>query len=88
MPSNVKVTTPANTRHAVAGFLLALCANTLFWFPGLNLVLLVMAIVFSAAGLHNAKKEWRPTAVFAICGLTVSLGAIVLNILWIVGTPQ
>ncbi len=64
---------PAGNGLAITGFVCALCAIVLFWVPGVNFILWVLAIVFSAIGISRATKRQAPHRGLAIAGLTIAL---------------
>ena len=72
---------------AVAGFVLSLCSLVLFWFVGLNFVLLILAAVFSALGLRRSRTQQRPRRGLAVAGLAIAAAAAAASIAftaWIV----
>jgi len=75
-----------NNGLATAGFILALCAVALFWFPIVGQIVWLLGLIFSAVGLSKANKtEGRPRFRLAVAGLAISLGGAVLTILAITG---
>ena len=66
---------PAQPRNglAVAGFVCALVSLVFFWVPGLNFVLWVLGIVFSAVGLNRANKQGGTGKGLAVAGLVITL---------------
>ncbi|MDE0654855.1 MAG: RDD family protein [bacterium] len=68
---------------AIAGFVISILALLLSFVPALDLILVVLAIVFSTIGLRRANKQARPHRGLAIAGLTISLVALVLVIVLI-----
>ena len=70
---------------AIAGFVLSLVSIVLFWIPFVNLILWVLAIVFSAVGLSKANKENRPHRGLAIAGLCIAVIPLILIILVFIG---
>ncbi len=58
---------------AVAGFVCSLVALVMFWVPGLNFILWVLGIVFSAIGLSAARRHAAPHRGLAIAGLVIAL---------------
>ena len=70
---------------ATAGFVLAVLAVVLFWALGVNLILWVLGLVFSAIGYSRAKAPGSSGRGLAIAGLAITLGGLVLIILFIAG---
>lgn len=70
---------------ATAGFVLAVLAVVLFWALGVNLILWVLGLVFSAIGYSRAKAPGSTGRGLAIAGLAITLGGLVLIILFIAG---
>ena len=70
---------------ATAGFVLAVLAVVLFWALGVNLILWVLGLVFSAIGYSRAKAPGSTGRGLAIAGLAITLGGFVLLILGLVG---
>ena len=70
---------------ATAGFVLAVLALALFWFIGVNFILWVLGLVFSAIGYGRARPPGSPGRGLAIAGLVITLGGLVLLILLIAG---
>lgn len=64
---------PAGNAMAVAGFVCALCSIVLFWVPGINFILWILAIVFSGVGWSQANKKQLPHRGLAIAGLVIAL---------------
>ena len=67
---------------AIAGFVLAICAVVLFWFPVVGQVLWILGLIFSAIGLSKARQtEGRPQYRLAVAGVAISLiGAVIFVI--------
>jgi len=78
---------PAGNGMAVAGFVLSILALILCWLSLIDLFFILPAIVFSAIGLRRANKQARPHRGLAIAGLSISLVAtvimIVFTIIWL-----
>lgn len=70
---------------ATAGFVLAVLTVPLFWFIGVNVVLWVLGLVFSAIGYSRAKEPGSPGRGLAIAGLAITLGGLLLIILFFAG---
>ena len=70
---------------AITGFVLSLVCIPVVWVPVINLVLWILAVVFSAIGLSKSNKEGRPHRGLAIAGLVISLLPLVLIILLFAG---
>lgn len=58
---------------AIAGFVCSLVAIVMFWFPGVNFITWVLAIVFSSIGLNRSNKLNLPHRGLAISGLVIAL---------------
>ena len=80
---NVNFQPQQGNSAAITGFVLALVAGFLSWFPVINIVLSIPAIVFSAIGLSKSNKEGRPHRGLAIAGLVISLLVLLLGIILI-----
>ncbi len=78
------VVQPAGNGLAVAGFILALCCIVLFWVPGVNFILWVLGVTFSAIGLSRSNKLGLPHRGLAIAGLIIALapGTILIFIIF------
>ena len=86
MTSEPTTTTPSGTNGiATAGFVLAVLALALFWVVVVDFVLWVLGLVFSAIGYNRAKAPGSPGRGLAIAGLAITLGGLVLIILFIAG---
>lgn len=59
----------------LTGFILSLLCLVISWAPGLNIVMWILGLVFSAVGVFKKPKG------FAIAGLTISLISILVIIL-------
>lgn len=59
----------------VAGFVLALCALVLCWVPVLNIILLILAIIFSIIGLTRRPKG------LAIAGIIIAGVLLLIDII-------
>ena len=70
-----------NNGIATAGFVLAVLTVPLFWALGINIVLWVLGLVFSAIGYSRAKAPGSPGRGLAIAGLAITPGGLVLLIL-------
>ena len=71
---------------AIAGFVCAFASVVLFWVPGINFVLWVLGIVFSAIGLSRANKRQAPHRGLAIAGLAIALvpGTVLVFVIFLV----
>ncbi len=86
MTSEPTTTTPSGRNGiATAGFVLAVLALALFWVVVVNLILWVLGLVFSAIGYNRAKAPGSPGRGLAIAGLAITLGGLVLLILFLAG---
>lgn len=64
---------PDGNGLAITGFICALCSVAFFWAIGVNFILWILGIVFSAIGLNNSKKKGAPYRGLAIAGLVIAL---------------
>ena len=65
---------------AVAGFVLSLVALFLAWTIVVGAILWVLAVVFSAVGLHAANTRGKPHRGLAIAGLVISIAPLAIII--------
>jgi hypothetical protein len=84
-PPVVISSAPAGTNGlGIAGMVLGIVALVLVWVPGLDLLLGVLATVFSGIGLHKATREDSSKGM-SIAGLSTGIIAVILSVLyWIV----
>lgn len=73
---------PPGNGMAVAGFVLSILALILCWLSLIDLIFVLPAIVFSAIGLRRANRQNRPRRGLAIAGLSISLVAAAIMIVF------
>jgi hypothetical protein len=85
---NQPIAPRATNRPGTAGGVLGIVGATLFWLPGINLLLALSALIFGLIGLSRGRKEGLPIGM-AVTGVvlgalgTISFGAILATLIMI-----
>lgn len=74
---------PGANGLGTAGGVLGIVGAVLFWFPGVNLVLAVLALVFGLIGLSRGRREGLATGM-AITGVVLGSLGILVWVLFVV----